>query len=141
MNPAHGGAPRRSVSLNDELISMGERYPLLVGALSLAVGAAVGGWLRSTDTERRVLGPLSDTLKRTARDLVGEQIEEVKATAGQLVGEVRSHLGSGGTGSGSQAANVAPSDFETVLGGGKPPVDGGAQPAGTGTGTGTGRKR
>jgi hypothetical protein len=129
-------APRATGYVQDQVSELGERYPLLLGAVSIALGAAVGGALRLSESEQRVMGPMSAKLKQRARDLAGEQFELAKEAAEHLTGELQSRFGGNGQGQDQSA------DFETVLGGGQPPAGGGqpgasSSPAGTMRGAGT----
>jgi hypothetical protein len=113
-------APRAAGYVQDQVSDLGERYPLLLGAVSIALGAAVGGALRLSEGEQRLMGPMSAKLKERARELAGEQFELAKEAAQHLTGELQTRLGGNG--------QDRSADFETVLGGGQSPVAGGGQP-------------
>jgi len=104
---------------------MGRRYPFLLGAIGLSVGAAVGGSLRLTGTEKRVAGPLSGTVMRRVREAADERFADIRDTADHVATQLRTEL------AGRPEAEDMSADFETVLGGGKPPAqaskDGGLQ--------------
>jgi hypothetical protein len=108
-------APRTASWLGDELSDLGTRYPLLLGALSLAVGAAVGGSMRSSQRENRLMGALSDSLKQRAWDAADEQFGRAKDAAGALADQLRTQL--------NPEERDPSADFETVIGGGKPPAE------------------
>ena len=80
-----GDRNRRAVqeSIEDAL----EEQPLVLGALALAVGAAVGGALPRTRAEDEWLGAESDRLKRAAREAAERQAEKAMAVAGAVVDE------------------------------------------------------
>ncbi|TPE51669.1 DUF3618 domain-containing protein [Amaricoccus solimangrovi] len=61
--------------------------PLLLGALALAVGAAFGGALPSSEAEDRLLGSHSDRVKKGLRDLAEEEGEKAMATARAVADE------------------------------------------------------
>ena len=73
-----------TVQLQRGIVELGE-YPLLVAALGLAVGAALGGSLPPTETENRLIGETSDSLKRQAREMANAQFAEMTDAAGQIV--------------------------------------------------------
>lgn len=75
-----------------------EDEPLIIGAVGVAVGAAIGAFLPSTEAEDRLMGETRDSLVEQvssfagdqyekAKDAAGEAFEAVKAEAGAFVGE------------------------------------------------------
>ena len=64
-----------------------EDQPLVLGALALALGAAVGGALPSSRTEDRMFGSQSDRLKQQGLDLAEAQTEKAVATAEAVADE------------------------------------------------------
>jgi hypothetical protein len=56
--------------------------PLVLGAIGLAVGAALGSALPSTEREDRLMGDTRDRLKRRAVDAGREQMDKASAAAG-----------------------------------------------------------
>jgi hypothetical protein len=121
-------APRAPAYVQDQISDLGERYPLLLGAVSIALGAAVGGALRLSESENRLMGPISDRLKQRAREVADEQYGVAREAAEHFAGELQTRF-AGGNGQDQSA------DFETVLGGGQPPVGGGqANPSTSPTG-------
>ena len=111
-----------------QLAELGERYPLLLGAMSIAIGAAVGGSLRLSESEKRLMGPASEKLKQRAREMADEQFGLAKEAAEHFTGELQTLLGTNGQPQDPSA------DFETVIGGGQPPA---ARAAGDGGTSGT----
>lgn len=57
--------------------------PLVTAGIGLAVGAALGAMLPSTETEDELLGSYSDEIKEQAQEVAGEQLEKIKSVAGQ----------------------------------------------------------
>jgi hypothetical protein len=123
-------APQAPAYVGDQIAELGERYPLLLGAVSIAVGAAVGGALRLSEGENRLMGPLSDRLKERAREAADEQYHLAREAAEHFAGELQTRFAGdapSGNGQDTDPGRDRSADFETVLGGGQPPVAGGAQ--------------
>ena len=122
-------AARRAAGLagwaRDEVVDLAENYPLLLGAIGLAAGAAAGLALRPTESEDELIGSYSDSLKSRARALATEQYQEVVGAAQDLADAFAEP--SGGQSPGADPA----ADWETVIGGGAP-QQGGRPGAGMG---------
>lgn len=58
-----------------------EREPLIIGALGLAIGAAIGALIPTTAAEDEYLGPARDKLKDQAGDAMKRGVEEAKDVA------------------------------------------------------------
>jgi hypothetical protein len=112
-------APEAAGRVQQQLVELGERYPLLLGVASLAVGAAVGGTLRLSESENRLMGPASDKLKQRAMALADEQLGVAREAAEQFAGDLGSQFGAG---QGQEPRQDTSADFETVIGGGQPEV-------------------
>jgi ElaB/YqjD/DUF883 family membrane-anchored ribosome-binding protein len=65
-----------------------ENEPLVIGAIGLAVGAAIGASLPSTPVERRYMGPA----RSKAADAAKAQLDEVKGIAGRAYDQVKDEL-------------------------------------------------
>jgi len=63
--------------------------PLVLGALGLAVGAAIGALLPGTETEDRLMGETRDRLVGQARDTAEQGYERVKDVAGEKLDEAK----------------------------------------------------
>jgi hypothetical protein len=119
-------APEAGRYVQRQVSDLGERYPLLLGLASLAVGAALGGSMRLSEREQRLMGPYSERIKQRAWEVADEQFGHAKEAAEQLAEHLKAQV------TGERRDTSA--DFETVIGGGKPPVeegasaDGGARP-------------
>lgn len=110
---ASAGRRAQAGRVQQQLAELGERYPLLLGAVSLAVGAAVGGSLRLSESENRLMGPVSDRFKQRARELADEQLGLAREAAEQFAGDLGSQFSAG-------ERQDTSADFETVIGGGQP---------------------
>jgi hypothetical protein len=69
------------------LDSLFEDQPLVLGAIAMALGAAVGGALPRSRVEDRMFGAQSDQAMETVRTLAKDQGAKVQATASAVVGE------------------------------------------------------
>jgi uncharacterized protein DUF3618 len=82
-------AASRSMSHGtDAAVDLYDRQPLVVGALALAVGAALGGALPRTKTEDDLMGAQSDSLFEEAERI----FEEEKAKAMKVADEVKKEV-------------------------------------------------
>jgi ElaB/YqjD/DUF883 family membrane-anchored ribosome-binding protein len=62
-----------------------EENPLLLAALGVAIGAALGGALPRTRIEDRTIGPVGERARRRVRQVVGERGAEVGSSMGRVV--------------------------------------------------------
>jgi hypothetical protein len=67
--------------------------PLVLGAIGLAVGAAVGALLPGTATEDRLMGESRDDLAERARATAEEGLEQAKEVAGEHVERLKDRVG------------------------------------------------
>jgi ElaB/YqjD/DUF883 family membrane-anchored ribosome-binding protein len=70
-----------------------EQQPLLMGAVGLALGAAIGALLPSTEAEDRLMGETRDEVAARAAELAGDAYEKAREAAGEHVERAREHLG------------------------------------------------
>jgi ElaB/YqjD/DUF883 family membrane-anchored ribosome-binding protein len=66
--------------------------PLVLGAIGLAVGAAVGALLPGTETEDRLMGESRDDLAERARATAEEGLERAKGIPGEQLDEAKDRL-------------------------------------------------
>jgi hypothetical protein len=69
-----------------------DESPMVVGAVALAVGLAVGFTVPVSDRERRIFGARRDELMEKARDVVDETRDKVKHVAEETAPEIRSTI-------------------------------------------------
>ena len=71
--------PDRAGNLLDDLrggmSDLFQSQPLAIGAVGLAIGAAIASSFPTTETEAEYLGETSDLVKGTVREVAGEQVE------------------------------------------------------------------
>ena len=75
--------------------------PLVIGAIGLAVGAAMGAALPATSLERRSIGPTGDKVLGRGKDMARQSLGEVKHAAQRAYGQAKAdlHLMDGHSGS------------------------------------------
>lgn len=73
-----------------------ENEPLVVGAIGLAVGAAIGAALPPTPTERRYFGPARRAATERAKESLSEVREAAQRAYGQAKDELRHQVEPGG---------------------------------------------
>ena len=88
----HAGAARRgaagaSSDMRQGLDSFMEEQPLVLGAIAMALGAAVGGALPRSRIEDRVFGEQSDRAMETVRTLAKDQGAKAQVAASAVVDE------------------------------------------------------
>ena len=91
-----GQAARAGQTVQRTFLDTMEQEPLIVGALGLAVGAAIGAALPSTSVENRTLGRARDKLVETGKAKAQEVVEGAKDAAEaayQTVREEAEHQG------------------------------------------------
>lgn len=74
-------AARFQRAAGDRLTSLMREQPLLLGALGLALGAAIGCMMPRTEAEDRLMGRASDDLKDRALDTLREQSDKAMQVA------------------------------------------------------------
>jgi hypothetical protein len=66
-----------------------ERQPLVLGAIGLAVGAAVAGAFQTSDLENEWVGKYSDSVKGELNDRAGAVSQSVREAADTLKNEIK----------------------------------------------------
>jgi hypothetical protein len=98
---------------------MSSEQPLVLGALGLALGAALGAMLPRTETEDRLVGEASDAVSRQVGDTVRQQYGQARDIVSSRVEEVRDKLGqnaSSGSNLGETVTAAAASVTEAARG-------------------------
>ncbi|MBY0329644.1 MAG: DUF3618 domain-containing protein [Acetobacteraceae bacterium] len=83
---------------------LAQEQPLILGAIGVALGAAVGALLPGTETEDRLMGEARDSVVDRAgevaqrgyerlKDTAGEHLDRAREASGETVGEVGSAVG------------------------------------------------
>ena len=81
--------PNDRREVKSKLSNLLEEQPLILGAIGLAVGAAIGAALPMTETEDHLMGTTSHRLRDTAADAARHEIDGLRAVAGEAVDNVR----------------------------------------------------
>jgi hypothetical protein len=66
-----------------------DEQPLILGALGVAIGAAVGAALPSTEHEDRLLGPIRDKAMSDIKERGGQAYEQVRSTAEKAIDTIK----------------------------------------------------
>jgi hypothetical protein len=101
---AWSGATDRASHLADRAGRMGsdagrgvaglvEAQPLLLGALGVALGAALGAIIPGTDAEDRLMGEQRDRVADQLQELAGDAYEQARGAAQEHLGKVEGALG------------------------------------------------
>jgi ElaB/YqjD/DUF883 family membrane-anchored ribosome-binding protein len=89
MSRTAGTAQAQANRARDGLNTLLQEQPIILGALGLAVGAAIGAMLPSTEQEDRLLGPARDKAISQMRERGAEAYEQVRDTAETAVEQVQ----------------------------------------------------
>jgi hypothetical protein len=79
-------AEERTLAAAHSAIAFCQEQPLVLAGIGLALGAAIGAALPSTELEDRLMGDTSDELKESAKDIAVDQLDKAKAV-GEKIGE------------------------------------------------------
>jgi hypothetical protein len=82
-----------------------QEQPLLVGAIGLAIGAAIASLVPVTDREERLLGEKSERLVRRAKDKANEQVDKAREKARRVTEAARGALSESDRTSGTPSGN------------------------------------
>lgn len=91
-----------------------DEQPLLVGAIGIAIGAALGAILPRTASEDRLMGDTSDSAARRLKERATEAYEDVRDRASEMMPELEEAV-TGRTGAGEEPVGMpqhAASDAE-----------------------------
>ena len=72
---------------------MAESQPLLLGALGLAIGAAIGALLPSSEPEDRLMGERRDRVAGQISSLASQAYDTAREAAGEQMGRAEAHFG------------------------------------------------
>ena len=82
-------AARRSSDSGPGFIERLHRDPVLASMMTAAIGLVVGALFPTTETENRLMGEASDTVKERAAELAQEQLDKAKTVAQKALEEAR----------------------------------------------------
>lgn len=72
-----------------------EEQPLIVGALGVAIGAAIGALLPATEQEDRLLGEVRDQTVSKVQEITSDTYDQVRKTVRQVSEGVKADAGNG----------------------------------------------
>jgi len=75
----HGTGSEWGNTVQKNIADMFERQPLLLGAIGVAIGAGIAASLPTTEAENELMGGVSDALRETVTDKIGEVKEMADA--------------------------------------------------------------
>lgn len=81
--------PHDRSEVKSKLSHLLDEQPLILGAIGLAVGAAIGAALPMTQTEDNLMGSTAHRLRDTASDAARHEIDGLRAAASEAVDNVR----------------------------------------------------
>ena len=86
---ATGSTAHRTTSSGPGLIERLQSDPVLASMMTAVVGLVVGALFPPTETENRLMGEASDSVKERAGELAQEQLEKAKAVAQKALDEAK----------------------------------------------------
>jgi ElaB/YqjD/DUF883 family membrane-anchored ribosome-binding protein len=89
VNHASERVREQSERMRQGFSHMMEEQPLLVGAMGIALGAALGAVLPRSEAEDRLMGDTRDAAARAMKDRANDTFDEVKHTAEDMAASVR----------------------------------------------------
>jgi len=89
---AAGAAANAGRTAQRTFIDTLEREPLIIGAIGLAVGVAMGAALPSTSVEDKTVGPLRDKVLDKTKDAAQAGLDQVRGVAETAYDAVKSEI-------------------------------------------------
>ena len=81
--------PHDRSEVKSKLSNLLEEQPLILGAIGIAVGAAIGAALPITQTEDNWMGSTAHSVRQAAQDAARQEVDTLRAAAGQAVESVK----------------------------------------------------
>jgi hypothetical protein len=97
-----------------DLFDFCREQPLVMAGLGIALGAAVGAALRSTETENQLMGEASEALRERTRAFAKEQYEKSKSTAEEVLDKAHHKVRESGEPLAGQSSIVPPDPEEEI---------------------------
>jgi hypothetical protein len=105
-----GASRERMRQTASDLSDALDREPLVLGAIGLAVGAAIGAMLPGTRAEAEMLGETREQLRERAQRAIGDTVQRVETVAGEAMHAAREGAEREGLLPGEDGASGSPSD-------------------------------
>ena len=81
--------PRDRREVKSKLSNLLDDQPLILGAIGVAVGAAIGAGLPITETEDNLMGGSSHQVRQAGTDAARQEVDGLRAVAGEVVGNIK----------------------------------------------------
>jgi hypothetical protein len=75
-------------TVQNDLSTLFERQPFVLGAVGLAIGAGIAAAFPTTEVESRIAGETSERVKKSTRSFASAQVEGARTLAAQALKEV-----------------------------------------------------
>ena len=108
-------AGRSAADASRTFFDFAKEQPLVLAGIGLALGAALGSALPSTETEDRLMGDASDEVKAGAAEIASEQYHKVQAVAEKAINEAAQAAEHEGVGKSERLENALDTHRESSV--------------------------
>jgi hypothetical protein len=111
-----GSARMRAQRASEGFTRMMDERPLMVGAMGVALGAAIGALIPVSERENELLGDIGDRARERARHMGSEQLDKARERVKEAAESAKQTLVSGGKGGGAGESGGARGSGATEAG-------------------------
>jgi hypothetical protein len=101
-------AEEKTIAAARNAVAFCRDHPLILAGIGLALGAAIGGALPSTEVEDRLMGEASDEIKDAAKVVAVDQLDKAKAVGGRIGEALQEDIQSADPNGGKPSAGYVP---------------------------------